>query len=107
MTGSIIREVETKIIKALVREALHAGYHIGVHDGEEMALKPCAKVDTIIGALFSVDEEHLIFYDEEGKKAGWVLLIHGNSGWDVIADHTVNLEKVMGKANKLSEHYSE
>lgn len=106
MTGNIMREIETKIITALVREALDAGYHIGVDDGNEMVLSPSTKVDSIIGALFSVDEEHLVFFDEEGKKKGWVFLVHGNGGWDVISDNTTNLEHVMGEADKLSDHYS-
>lgn len=109
MTGSIMREIEEQIIRRLVQDSMDAGYRIGVDDGcqeGKLVLEPTTKVDEVMAALFSVDEEHLIYIDEEGKRVSWVFLVHGNSGWDVISDHGTRLEHVMKGADELIEKFS-
>lgn len=103
------KEVEIEIIRRLVQDSMDAGYRIGVDDGggeKNPALAPTTRVDEVMAALFSVDEDRLFYVDEEGKRAGWVLLVHGNCGWDVIADYTVSLEHIMGGATEISNRHS-
>lgn len=53
--------------------------------------------------MFSTDEEFLYAYDSDGKHVGWVHLVYGNSGWDVISDNTNNLEDALIAATELAE----
>lgn len=86
--------IETKIAKKAICELIKAGYTLGVHDGEELVLGNCTDQKALIEAMQSVDEEHLMVY-KDNKRVGWVFFVYGNSGWDVIADYTTNLESVM------------
>ncbi len=99
--------VERKIASALIRDGLFAGYSISVDidSGRECVLEKSINRKEILNAMFSVDEEFLIFY-KDNKQVGWVFFVYGNDGWDVISDYTVNLEHIMGNANKLSERYA-
>ncbi len=105
MTGVICREIETKIISALVTQALAAGYTVSVDNQEEVVLARATTLEPVIDALFSVDEELLRFYHATLPQ-GWVRLVHGNGAWDVISDYTCNLEPLMAEADRLSDHYS-
>lgn len=108
MSVKMRQEVERKIAEALIQQSLDAGYHISVNNGgDEDEIKPSHDKKKILDAMFATDEEHLIFYNEEGKRVGWVYFVYGNSGWDVISDYTTNLDHVMSEANKVSDHYAD
>lgn len=100
---------ERRIIRRLILDALAAGYTLGVHDGEELVLKHSTSVKDILGVMFTVDDEHLIFYDKDGKKVGWVYFIYsnGNLGCDVISDYTTNLEWIMAGCNAVADKLQE
>ena len=63
---------------------------------------------------FVGDDCHIFVHEatgdllEDGKinSIGWVYLVFGNDGWDVISDYTTNLEFLMGEALKISDHYA-
>jgi hypothetical protein len=95
------QDVERKIARKIIEDAIAAGYTIDVFDGEDYPLKDSADVEAILGAMFSTDDDRL--YLCKGKSVGWVWLIYGNSGWDVISDHTISIEDVLQGAVKLSE----
>lgn len=86
--------IETKIAKKAISELIKAGYTLGVHDGEELVLRNCTDQKALIKAMQSVDEEHLMVY-KDNKRVGYVFFVYGNSGWDVIADYTTNLDPTM------------
>jgi hypothetical protein len=99
------QEVERKIAKALVVDALKTGFVVSVDNGEEESAK-FDDVKSILNAMFLTDEERLYMWNPtNGKMIGWVYLVYGNSGWDVISDYTVNLEPIMAGANKIADHY--
>lgn len=97
------RHVERQIIRRLVLDAFSAGYLISVDNGEE-EFTIMDRVKPVLDACFSVDEEHLHFY-KDGRKVGWVFLVYGNSGYDVISDYSTNLEPIMAGADRLTEKY--
>jgi hypothetical protein len=99
-------EVEMKIARALVVEAIAAGYGVGVHNGEEHTVKNSTDIEEIVGALGDVDEEHLIMY-QDGKRMGWIFLVYGNSGWDVVCDYTTDLEEIVAKVQPLMDYCEE
>ena len=53
----------------------------------------------------SSDGEHCA--QAGGWEQGWVYLVYGNDGWDVLADYTVNLGPSMQPANELSDQILE
>ena len=99
------QEVERKIAKALIVDALKAGFVVSVDNGEDET-KKFDDVKSILDAMFLTDEEHLHMWNpSNGRQVGWVFLVYGNDGWDVISDYTVNLEPIMAGANKIADHY--
>jgi hypothetical protein len=99
------REVETKIASALIDDGIAAGYTISVYDGEETVLTHSTDKEAILSAMFSTDEDILIFA-KHNKRVGYVNFVYGNSGWDVIADYSVKLEHLMANADRISDEYS-
>jgi hypothetical protein len=106
MSVEMRQEVERKIAAALITQSLAAGYRLTIDNGGGEEFAPSTDAEHILREMFATDEEHLLFYNEEGKKVGWVYFVYGNDGWDVISDYSTNLEPVMTEANKISEYYS-
>lgn len=83
--------IERKIYSRIVKDALARGFNVSVYDGEEYALEHSASYSAIMEAGFSTDEDALVIYDND-KRLGFISLIYGNSGWDVISDYTASDE---------------
>ncbi len=82
--------IEQEIVGALIRKALGLDYLVSIHDGEEWALVRSNDYAEIAAEIAATDETQLTFRLPDGKKVGWVYLVHGN-GEDVISDHTDNV----------------
>jgi hypothetical protein len=104
MSVKMRQRVERNIARRLILDGLAAGYTIKVHNGEELLMPFNQVAKQILSLMFSVDEEHLLFYKDD-KKIGWVLFVYGNDGWDVISDYSTNLEDIMAGARKVSDTY--
>lgn len=98
--------IERQIVERLIDDALAEGYTLDVYDGEETTVAESDDREAILAAMFSVDEERL-YYRREGKRVGYVFLVYGNDGHDVISDSTTNLERVMAGAEALAESLAE
>lgn len=85
------QSIERKIYSRIVKDALARGFNVSVYDGEEYALKHSTSYTAIMEAGFSTDEDALVIYDND-KRLGFISLIYGNSGWDVISDYTATDE---------------
>jgi hypothetical protein len=95
------QKAEYAVISAFVKSALaHGGLTLGVFDGEEHVVKYSDSYKAIMGAIMSVDDEYIMVYEKpanygpaskSGKRIGWVRLVYGNDGPDVISDYTTNL----------------
>lgn len=97
-------EMESLVIGRAIQDLLAAGYAISVDDGgDELALQPSTDAKAILEALFSVDQEHLCVSKVGTSFRGWVFLVHGNDGWDVISDYTTNLEEALQGTNALAD----
>lgn len=92
---------ERKIVMALIDHALAEGYELAIDDGD---VRPFWTTDrrTLIDNIMETDEDYLRFR-KDGKIAGWVFLVYGNEGWDVICDNTTNLEEFLAPITKLAE----
>lgn len=94
--------LERKICRAVIKDALKDGFKISVYDGEAFAIKRSDNFRAICAALMSTDEDVLQLYKAD-KKEGWIHFIYGNTGWDVVHDYTTNLEHLMKTANDISD----
>ena len=129
--NKIRQKIERRIVLAIVRELLGAGFALSVYDGEETTVKESVDFNEIKAALFTTHEDWLYTnlipervkeMKEQAKQNGndpggiplkphgWVRLVYGNDGWDVLSDYTVNLEPWIGSGtavDKLADKYEE
>lgn len=104
--------IEKRIIRKLIADLLQAGYRLSVFDGEEETPKHSEWGTTdariLLKAVYETDEDYIYVYHQPSangllpQSAGWVRLVYGNSGWDVICDYTVNLETALAGVNALA-----
>ncbi len=107
MTVGIRQAIEKAIAKATIKALLDGGWVISVEDGEEITLRDSTSALAIYGAMFTTDEDTL-YVKQHGSTGfdhakGWVKFIYGNDGYDVISDHTTNLEDVLKPVNELAD----
>lgn len=104
MTLSKRVEIERRIYSRIVKDALAQGFNVSVYDGEEYALEHSVKYTEIMKAGFSTDEDALVIYKDD-KRVGFISLIYGNCGYDVISDYTANdtMESLLTGANTLAD----
>ena len=90
--------VEWFIARRVVTALLEAGYLLSVWNGEETTVKHGNDRAVLISALMTTDEDRILVYHTdcmEYGSIGWVYLVYGNDGWDVVSDYTTNLEDVL------------
>ncbi|MHB8415617.1 MAG: hypothetical protein ACYDB1_09585 [Acidiferrobacteraceae bacterium] len=110
--SKLVRELEEKVVRLVVKDALAKGLHLAVFaDGEEL-VAPTKDAKEVLNVLLDVDDATLAFY--EGKTPdGWVRFVFGNDGWDVISDYTLNLyddetkEGLLANAQALCDKYAD
>lgn len=86
-------------IRKIVFAAINAGFTVGVNDGEETVLEHSTNVQEIMRALFSTDEDYLLFYEKnDTEHFGWAYLIYGNGPDEVVNDYSTNLEALLMNA---------
>lgn len=107
--------IERSIVYQIVLRAINLGYLVSVHDGEERVVKKSQDEKEIMAAIMSTDDDVLTIYDGntiEEKKIGFISLVYGNDGDDVISDYTANpemeafLEPIQDFCTALSEDRS-
>ena len=112
-----IKQMERDIIRTIIEDAFESGCSVFIDDGENrserfyMNLLHNTKdecVDEVMNEINQTDEEYLIFYYGESK-IGWVQLVYGNTGFDVVCDHTASteMERLLSRATALSEKLEE
>ena len=118
MSNGMRIAVETRIAKKLVSDLVDAGFELSV------AIEPTDSVDprdneiwrstdkAAIGkAMMAGDEDWIKVFKPSDKKKdlpfGWVRMVYGNDGWDVISDYTTNLEPQLKAVNEFAEKLEE
>lgn len=80
--------IEGRVVGKLVDHALATGHTVSVQDGEDVVLTRSTNRAAILAACFSTDEDRLFFYAGNApQRFGYVYLVYGNSGFDVISDY--------------------
>lgn len=108
MSIKLRQELELRIIRAIIKEALAVGITVSVYDGEEWTVKNSEKLSDIMKAVMTTDEDTLRFNTCSGERIGDVLLVYGNDGWDVIADHTesIAMNNILAPGNAIANRYA-
>ncbi len=109
MTVAIRQEIERRIVSRIVKDALAQGYIVSVYDGCDFAIKRSSHYSAIMAAIMSTDEDTLIIRDANtGEKIGFIHLVYGNDGFDVVSDYTANdrIEALLQGANTLADKLS-
>jgi hypothetical protein len=90
--------IEGRIVRKLIKSALAVpGNTVSVYDGEVWCLTKSSDYAAIMAALNSTDDDQLMIRDKDGNKLGWVRLIYGNDGYDVISDYSISLDELFMK----------
>lgn len=103
--------LEQQIARAIVEDAVKAGYAISVHEGEDWAIIRSGDAEAIIKELGSTGEDTVHFYelvDGSVKHVGWVQIIWGN-GCDLISNIAGDndaLDAICDRAAKIAEEAS-
>lgn len=99
--------VEKEIVGKTVDLMQESGWNaVAVHDGEELV--KTEKKEEVIVSVFSVDESRVVF--KKNNEKCMVLFVIGNSGWDVISDHSYPGEnhefvQIMDKVQEFAESF--
>lgn len=110
------QEIEKRIAREILRAAvIDFGCSVDLYDdmsgrnGGELVIENSTDVNTVLGEMFSTDSD-LIVINKDGKEKGWIQLVYGNDGYDVIHDYVTRLEDLLTSAlalsDKLAEQYS-
>lgn len=76
----------------LVALVLAEGGTLSVNDGEEWTVRRSDDAETVLRALGTTESDTLKWRDADGRTVGVFWLVWGNSGDELIADHTANDE---------------
>jgi hypothetical protein len=104
-------DLEKRIVRKIVQNAIAIGYTVSLNDGEAWTVKRSVKVTEVMEAVQTTDWDFLKFRYAEGEKkgepVGTVHLVYGNDGYDVIADYTDNaeIEKILETAKAYTAKY--
>ena len=115
--AKIMRKIEQEIVGQFVKDALAAGYRLGVslergYDLETMLIGSRDESE-IMKEAFAGDECHIFVHPQDDGPLvvdgqlivdGHVYCVMGN-GSDVISDYTTNLESLLSGAKKISDGY--
>lgn len=117
MSIKMRQRIEKQIINQFVKDALAEGFRLAVsldrgYDVEDMLIGSRDR-KKIVEAAMAGDAAHIFVQPADGDlvdrgsvvSKGWVYIVLGNDGWDVISDYTTNLESLLVGADKLADKY--
>ena len=98
--------IEIAIGQAVLADLWKAGFSVICDDGEERHALDPANVPQALDTIFAVDECRLHARHPDGTR-GWVFLVMGNDGWDLVCDHTLNLDEALTSSSEYADKLSE
>ena len=97
--GRII--IERAIAKRIIECALKDGLGVSIHNGEDDEPEVVHNLDEAMSLIMQTDMDG-VYLHRQGEDApyGWIRLVYGNDGFDVISDYTTNLAIRLEPINK-------
>lgn len=109
--------MERAVIRHACTALIAAGCYLRVDNGEELVTPHTNKLNEVMDAIMQTDEEHIHVYKRHGvvhkkhgfefNKLGWIFLVYGNAGWEVIADHTVSLGELLASTDAYTDQLAD
>jgi len=90
MPDHVSADEKAMAVKLIERILKDDGNVISINDGEEWTVYRSRDAETIVAALATTDHDIVAVRDGDGEKLGSFVLIWGNSGEELISDHTAN-----------------
>jgi hypothetical protein len=105
MTVEQRQNIERRIVRAFVRQALAAGYYLVIDNGGDNDERiTVTNEEQAMAQVMATDNERIYVYAnaQDSRRStpittrteGCVWFVYGNTGWDVIADYSVWLEEL-------------
>lgn len=91
--------MELKIVNLLLELCKKEGYTVKISEYENDGGRTPKDLK---GAIFNLDEARL-FLSKNGEGHGWVYLVFGNDGFDLVSDYTVNLDGFLKPVMELAD----
>lgn len=95
--------IELQIVDKLIESANALDYSLGVAEYEEGN-----ELDyDFKSAVFDLDVATIYVDDRHGQRVGWILLVFGNGGYDLVSDYSDNelMSKLLEPVNAVSEFW--
>lgn len=112
IADSDVRErilIERLVIRTAVAALLEAGHSITIyHEGELSQAVRSRNLELIMGEVGACDSETIgVFTPTIIGRQGFISLIHGNDGWDVMQDYSMVLSDKITAARELADAIGE
>lgn len=100
--------IERAIVRQAVADILAAGLRITLtHEGDDSEAVLATDLDFIMDQASACDLEGLVLYTAEGNRVGWVQMVYGNDGWDVLSDNSTTVSPYLVGADALSQELAD
>jgi len=100
--------IERAVFRKAVETLLAAGFELRVHEGGDWACARTTDPKVLEDAMMSTDEDRLYaFRPDNAAPFGWVYFVYGNTGWDVVADHTAKLDAFLTPVDAYVDQIAE
>ncbi len=91
--------MEMRIVNALIERAAETGHRLRVREYDDDG----ETTYDFREAVFNLDVANVsLEVIETGKRWGWILLVFGNDGWDLVSDYTCSLDDFLAPINALA-----
>lgn len=97
--------LELAIVDVLIEAVRDSRYFFELDDQEQD--EDTSTIDGLKLALFNRDDAMLNVYQVRGSFKGWIKLVFGNDGWDLISDYSANLEEFLVPVEKVAKLWGE
>lgn len=98
--------IELQVVDALIKAAQDNAFHLeidGEGEGPDISTRRVS-ADAFKSALFDLDMATV--YVSRGT-FGWIRLVFGNDGWDLISDYSTNLETFLEPVNAVADFWGQ
>jgi TPP-dependent pyruvate/acetoin dehydrogenase alpha subunit len=106
MTTKQRQTIESKIARKLFQVAIAGGYSVTIFDGEDCPIQKSKRISHLMHHLRTTDEDVIRLFDRDGDYAGFVHLVYGNDGFDVIANNSTRLEALIAPVEEYAATFA-
>jgi hypothetical protein len=100
--------IELQVVDAIIKAAVVIGYRLGV-EGEGGEEVDTSDASTLKALLFNLDDAVVLVFNSPGAEEpfGWIRLVFGNDGWDLVSDYSTNLEEFLAPVQAVADFWGD